>query len=294
MEIGANLYTVTTGTVLPTDNTDTKPDSIPENESDQEETGLLPGDTVEISAGAEEKSGKLKGVIRLLQAGHFKGVSDVRLRINFHDEIAALENEKLAEVAENGVSELVGSIKTDISAFLQDNELGEEISGLLSETSQSLYDSMNAVTLSAEDGSKIQPGDIISQLQSAFDGFVEGINAGLESETEVAPEPGIDETVPTEGELAVPETDVISEPETDETPVITPQMALEQFLADLIESFTSKLQELESALLTTSVLPEISKPSGNGKAFDKFMNIYNELNGITSPEPLPETVDQTA
>ncbi len=33
---------------------------------------------------------KVKGVIRLLQEGHFKGVADVRLRINFFDELTAL------------------------------------------------------------------------------------------------------------------------------------------------------------------------------------------------------------
>ena len=33
---------------------------------------------------------KAKGVIRLLQEGHFKGVADVRLRINFFDELTAL------------------------------------------------------------------------------------------------------------------------------------------------------------------------------------------------------------
>ena len=38
-----------------------------------------------------------KGVLRLLQEGHFKGVSDVRLRINFHDEISAMESEQLME-----------------------------------------------------------------------------------------------------------------------------------------------------------------------------------------------------
>jgi hypothetical protein len=33
-------------------------------------------------------------VIRLLQAGHFKGVADVRLRINFHEELRSGPNHR--------------------------------------------------------------------------------------------------------------------------------------------------------------------------------------------------------
>jgi hypothetical protein len=41
-------------------------------------------------ATAPTESGRAKGVIRLLQEGHFQGVADVRLRINFHDELSRL------------------------------------------------------------------------------------------------------------------------------------------------------------------------------------------------------------
>lgn len=30
---------------------------------------------------------KVKGVVRLLHEGHFKGVADIRLRINFHEQL---------------------------------------------------------------------------------------------------------------------------------------------------------------------------------------------------------------
>ncbi|MHC4216368.1 MAG: hypothetical protein ACYSWP_23700 [Planctomycetota bacterium] len=39
--------------------------------------------------------GGQRGVIRNLMEGHYKGVSDVRLRINFHEEITAIENQQL-------------------------------------------------------------------------------------------------------------------------------------------------------------------------------------------------------
>ena len=39
----------------------------------------------------EEEAREARGVIRLLQEGHFKGVADVRLRINFFEELAGAE-----------------------------------------------------------------------------------------------------------------------------------------------------------------------------------------------------------
>jgi len=39
----------------------------------------------------EEESREARGVIRLLREGHFKGVADVRLRINFIEELAGGE-----------------------------------------------------------------------------------------------------------------------------------------------------------------------------------------------------------
>lgn len=47
------------------------------------------------------------GVLRLLEAGHFQGVADVRLRINFHDDLAAAGITDLPEITPpkgNGVA----------------------------------------------------------------------------------------------------------------------------------------------------------------------------------------------
>ncbi|MGE5296238.1 MAG: hypothetical protein ACM3VT_15560 [Solirubrobacterales bacterium] len=43
-----------------------------------------------------------RGVIRLLQEGHFKGVADVRLRINFAEELAGSELPELSAPKGNG------------------------------------------------------------------------------------------------------------------------------------------------------------------------------------------------
>jgi hypothetical protein len=53
-----------------------------------------------------------EGVLRLLQKGHFKGTSDVRLRINFAEKINAIEAAKLREVAGQKVDGILDSVNT--------------------------------------------------------------------------------------------------------------------------------------------------------------------------------------
>ena len=61
----------------------TKSAPAPENTALAEAT-----ETAEPTTEGEKTTGRANGVLRLLDAGHFKGVADVRLRINFHDELS--------------------------------------------------------------------------------------------------------------------------------------------------------------------------------------------------------------
>ena len=51
------------------------------------EPGSEPGDTAEPASSEEpvQDARKVPGVVRLIEAGHFKGVADIRLRLNFAD-----------------------------------------------------------------------------------------------------------------------------------------------------------------------------------------------------------------
>ena len=50
---------------------------------------------------------RAKGVLRLLEAGHFRGVADVRLRINFFDELSAKATADAQQAAVAGTANLV-------------------------------------------------------------------------------------------------------------------------------------------------------------------------------------------
>lgn len=57
--------------------------------------------------------GEAKGVVRLLEEGHFKGVADVRLRINFHEQLSASAEAKsigTARQAAEGLGQAVNHV----------------------------------------------------------------------------------------------------------------------------------------------------------------------------------------
>ncbi len=60
-------------------------------------------DELEPTEGEDtEETQEAKGVLRLLQEGHFKGVADIRLRINFSEELAGAELPELSAARGNG------------------------------------------------------------------------------------------------------------------------------------------------------------------------------------------------
>ena len=80
----------------------------------------------------------------------------------------------------------------------------------------------------------------------------------------------------------------------DEGEKLTAQEALDQLIANLTETFSSKLSSFEKLLSEISVLPDLSEPTGNGKAYNKFLAIYNSMYDPAGDLPPPEQVDAVA
>lgn len=59
------------------------------NRADRAENAEPP--ITDVPDPTEEETQEAKGVFRLLQEGHFNGVADIRLRINFFEELAGSE-----------------------------------------------------------------------------------------------------------------------------------------------------------------------------------------------------------
>ena len=188
------------------------------------------------ASGAESSQTEAeKGVIRLLQEGHFKGVSDVRLRINFFDELTALKTAQVEAVAEEKVDGVVESVGPVVESFVADNVLTQE-----------QISSVQALQEQFVQAAKQSQDDPATKLSSAFEAFVDGLQNLSSSAGD-----GLD---------------------------------WQGFIADLQSAFWAGMEELTNGLSEVKILPELSEPSGNGAAYEKFVAIYNEMRGVEPEE----------
>ena len=255
-----------------------------------------------------EPGEKTKGVIRLLQAGHFKGVADVRLRINFHEELQALENQNLKTTAASGFENINQTIQDQVAALKDSGLLNDEQTAALDVFWKDLQNGQSEF-LNGEN----------SSLQKLFDDLKAKLDSLMGSLTAPAPVPeqqteplaqevvGPDEqTAPPEPQAATPEVPAEAGGEQPVVEAAPPEPAevlqteplpqepspLQQIVQRFQESIQQALDRLQSDLNGSSVLPPISEPSGNGKAYAKFLAIYESMQAGAAPDlPEPELLD---
>lgn len=235
-----------------------------------------------VASDAKSDDNKVRGVMRLLQDGHFRGVADVRLRINFNDEISALQSEATGAVIEKGVEDIVGALQSELTASLEANPLDENLAASIDESSTLMFAEFMSIQQSNTGESSPQTSVIISEIQTAFDTFITSITTSQEP-SDIAPD--------AESSGLKAETLTLIESGDDEGQELTTQNAFDQLVANLTETFSAKLSSFENALNEASVLPDLSEPTGNGKAYNKFLAIYNNMNGPAEDSPTSELVD---
>jgi len=244
---------------------------------------------------SEEKGG---GVLNLLQSGHFKGVADVRLRINFAEELNALQNQQLQENAANEFETFNEAIEPPMGDLEAAAPLTEDQGTAISDFRTAVSDAQSRF-LSSETPSIEELletfGIAFTNLSDYFPAPeipVEEPQPTVEPTTEEPPteqppvEPAGTEEPPVEG--PVPAGEPTGPETTGPIELVEPETTVYGLFMELSEAFGEALAALETGLNETeSVLPEISEPSGNGKAFDKFMAIYEAMQ---NPEPEQSTV----
>ena len=284
----SNYTVLSTEPKEPTVTSDDGEAAVTATEETTEEPELSAANETVILIGDDEEDGQ-KGVIKNLLSGHFRGVSDIRLRINFQEEIAALEAANLSEATAAGVAEIAGTVANEIETFLATDGLDEEtIASITGSLSAFVSGESTIATFSATEETAAT-GDAIAKLRSDFDALIEALNSALivseetttEETTEAEGVIGFTAVTPPDGELTTTEFSV-DEPATEEEVVIDG----EAFIASLIESFESGMEALIASLAETSILPALSEPNGNGTAYDKFVAMYNELQ-----EPAADTTE---
>lgn len=273
---------------------DTINEDIPEQVENQQVN--LENDPLDSQQGEEPRLDDVKGVIRQLQEGHFKGVADVRLRINFHYELQAMENAAQEELAQGEVQQFEGVVLGHIEFFLQPPPDPDASDGETTENDIVVLQEA-VVMFSADDITAMQDAvdtftatkgqfatDPVEDLTVRFDNLVIAIQGFTQ------PLAGAEGDVPELVNTSLPSPEdepvVAEETGTDSTSV------WDSLVSELKELFKGFLTDLDEKTASFSLLPELSAPSGMGKAYDKFLAAYQELKGDQpSPEIQPESVN---
>lgn len=125
------------------------------------------------------ESGRARGVIRLLQEGHFQGVADVRLRINFHEEISGLSSPSTEAGRGDVLQGFSSGVEEDLAQLLSALGASEEQVA----TATELIDGFAAAIRALADEMAGQPepdiATFVSSMQAQADAFLTNLQTLL-------------------------------------------------------------------------------------------------------------------
>jgi len=192
----------------------------------------------------EEKS---KGVLALLQEGHFQGVADVRLRINFHDELQQLAAQNATETFSSGAAALSEQV---VERVRQLADAYGSPDGL-DTYAQTFAKAVGDATAAQESGSSEMDASL-DAVRKAFASLMESLQGVLASNPAPKTEDTFDGTTTIDTDLNI-----------------------------LSTWFNEHMDMLSGDATDSGSLPPLSTARGNGAAYAKFVEIYNSLNGET-------------
>ena len=203
--------------------------------------------------GPNEPKKSAHGVLRLLEAGHFNGVADARLRIIFQDQLAdeaELSAKEELRTRSRDLVDIVNDAAGNTLTTVKGDDLHEEpVEHLQLQFSESINSAVSdAISSESLD---------LDSIDSAFTAAFEELTLGLE------------ELLGSSDEEVVPSENVNLLSETDST--------LKQALEDLSDIFAQALSDLLGAVETNSLLPDPAPAPGNGAAYEKFLAQYDQL-----------------
>lgn len=269
-----------------------------------------------VSTGSAEKppektetatqQSQAKGVMRLLQEGHFKGVAALRLRINFFDQISDLEQGNLQDTARQGLAELVRTMEEKIGAMSNAGLFEAEPLAQAKELAESFTSELQADVA----GEELDPQSMVSILNQAFSEFesaladllVAPLEEPQQTAESVAGNPAAESVVSSTEPAAVmaPSNLAATESESSVEPPAEPSITLAAGIAPLDElragldglaaTFRNQLSSLQEDLQNTALLSVPEPPDNNGAAYQKFLAIYQQMQGVPpAGEAVPTT-----
>lgn len=231
-----------------------------------------------------EDAGKTKGVVHNIQAGHFKGVADVRLRINFADQLpdatgkmAEEQMQEEAEALDINMAEKVDQLQQNFQ-FEYNFSYSFSLSVSSQQPNQQGADSLN-------DAQVFDIKSVVESFRKTFDDIFEELSVfgpevhSAKTVTEADTGEGVmEQNVVDIAESHIVNFEVSEESTDDSEPEPTDFSAA---LNELRDFFESELQAIEERINAVLPLPPLSPPQGNGVAYDRFLGMYQDLYGLT-------------
>jgi hypothetical protein len=252
----------------------------------------------------DSQSSEARGVIRNLLDGHYKGVADVRLRINHYEQLEALESQQLKIAVDPQVGALLAAIQNSVSQIPELNEsLQMEPADGQTESAETatvsgLYagfnDTVSGLVEQFKSGNITQTNTLIDGIKNAFADFVASLQNLLVPQTQENPPIetlSISDTPVEEESGQAGLTDEILETETQES--IPPELPND--LSDSAPIEETQPPVIEPLLTDTLVTTEdLELPTGPdyptliNQLEDVFSAQINDLtSALTGPQLLP-------
>ena len=262
--------------------------------------------------------GGVPGVVRLLQEGHFKGVANVRLHINFYDELQQISRDAGIAAMDSGVGKLTAGLQDTVDRVLEglpedvrpDQATVESLLKGFEGTAQELLDAVRQGQMGF-DAALAALGEKLDAIAESLKGEASSlapvaIQDTQDGSTTITPPPaseGAGGETGTSGPSGIenPEgtqplgalLDAGETPEGSGLPLgdaggepVGVTYTLDDAMAELKSEFADLLAGLKSEISGQLYEPVFEAPNNNGRAFAKFLEIYNRLGG--EPETQPE------
>ena len=246
---------------------------------------------------SEPNESESRGVMRLLAANHFRGVADVRLRINFFDELSAVRESAANTVAESESQVFLEGVSGALDEFLASLSLDDKTMKAIGERIASFENDVRAALKSNITASSVDADVLGGALRGVFEDLAAEISLLVTPPTDdVVSERVVDRKGPTPDAVVDQpgdsgDADVLAAEESRDAPSLVDATVIKQDdaepLADssltvLMEAFEGFLGDYLSLIQSASQLADPAPYDGNGNAYAKFLAIYNELRGVSS------------
>lgn len=228
------------------------------------------GQSPPITATSQDSS-RGSGVVRLLEAGHFRGVADVRLRINFANELSSVSQARTAAQTPDAALDLLDAIDAVVSEFVSAPGLNEETATAVVELHVAFSAAVSGMVDLFVGDTEVGIDQLLNDLQTTFDDFVAAL-------TSFFAEPA-GQSVPAGASVSIEVSFTASVSVESDGGIDLPE-GFQAFVDALQQAFAQALSDFGAAVESAAdALPELSGANGNGAAYAKFLEQLDALQG---------------